>query len=583
MLHRCCGLGLRIVDSGAGLSHTAGRALPTGRNRRERNRLHRRDGSLLHHRRCEPVFHERRTGTCKRSRGRPRAILSQADGLRRARHDRRASRRVVALCGGGGVIAVRPAAPDVTEEIIVKYPKSKTGLETAPAFLSDLIDTLSERGRALLGRKEPQEAVAGGDLASLGELLLSRRGEASGVALAQTLLAAFAAANPDERLAFLRALADRFGPDRRAVELAVEAAGKDGAGIEAIEALHAAAEPRRQELIRRLNLAPGGTAALVRVREELLRHLQQHPELKRVDTDFGHLFSSWFNRGFLVLRRIEWTTPANILEKIIRYEAVHAIKDWDDLRNRIEPADRRCYGFFHPQLVDEPLIFVEVALTKEIPAAVGPLLDTARTPLRAPEASTAVFYSISNTQRGLAGVSFGNFLIKQVVEDLKRELPNLKTFVTLSPVPGFASWLAGERAADGSAALTPAMMDNLRLLDKPNWNRSPVAEERVRSALLSAAAFYFLKAKTPGGRPVDPVARFHLGNGARLERLNFLGDVSVNGLRQSHGLMVNYLYALDEIEKNHEGYAEKGIIAASPAVRKALPAEPASRDPVPSS
>ena len=460
----------------------------------------------------------------------------------------------------------------------MKYAKSKTGLETAPAFLSDLIDTLSERGRALLGRKEPQEAVAGGDLASLGELLLSRRGEASGVALAQTLLAAFAAANPDERLAFLRALADRFGPDRRAVELAVEAAGKDGAGIEAIEALHAAAEPRRQELIRRLNLAPGGTAALVRVREELLRHLQQHPELKRVDTDFGHLFSSWFNRGFLVLRRIDWTTPANILEKIIRYEAVHAIRDWDDLRNRLEPLDRRCYGFFHPHLVDEPLIFVEVALTREVPAAVGPLLDLARTPIKATQATTAVFYSISNTQKGLGGVSFGNFLIKQVVEDLKRELPDLKTFVTLSPVPGFASWLAREMEAEALGALDSAAKEELRLLDKPNWHRDPETAERVRAALVPAAAYYFLKAKTPKGRPVDPVARFHLGNGARLERLNFLGDVSVNGLRQSHGLMVNYLYALNEIERNHEAFAERGTVAASPAVRKALPADLPSRD-----
>jgi len=474
--------------------------------------------------------------------------------------------------------AVRYAA----EETIVNDQKARAGFESAPAFLNDLIDALTERGRSLLGRRETQQiARAGGDLTSLGEMLLSRRGEASGVVLAQALLTSYATASASERLGFLRALADRFGPDRQKVETAIERVRQmEGHGTSAMEALHAAAEPRRQELIRRLNLAPGGTAALVRMREELLGYLREHPELRPVESDFAHLFSSWFNRGFLALRRIEWTTPANILEKIIRYEAVHAIKDWDDLRNRIEPADRRCYGFFHPQLVDEPLIFVEVALTKEIPAAVGPLLDTARTPLRAPEASTAVFYSISNTQRGLAGVSFGNFLIKQVVEDLKRELPNLKTFVTLSPVPGFASWLAGERAADGSAALTPAMMDNLHSLEEPEWHRSPVAEERVRGALLSAAAFYFLKAKTPGGRPVDPVARFHLGNGARLEQLNFLGDLSPNGLRQSHGLMVNYLYALDEIEKNHEAFAEKGVVAASASVRRALPPEVAPREKV---
>ncbi|HEX2135037.1 MAG TPA: malonyl-CoA decarboxylase [Microvirga sp.] len=463
--------------------------------------------------------------------------------------------------------------------------KARAGFEGAPAFLNDLIDALTERGRSLLGRRETQQiARAGGDLASLGESLLSRRGEASGVALAQALLTSYEAAGPAERLAFLQALADRFGPDRRKVEQAIEVLKRDGsAGPGAIEALHAAAEPRRQELIRRLNLAPGGTAALVRMREDLLGYLREHPDLKPVDSDFAHLFSSWFNRGFLTLRRIEWTTPANILEKIIRYEAVHAIKDWDDLRNRIEPSDRRCYGFFHPQLVDEPLIFVEVALTKDIPAAVGPLLEVARSPIPPSEATTAVFYSISNTQKGLTGVSFGNFLIKQVVEDVKRELPNLKTFVTLSPVPGFASWLAREKKADGSAALNATMKENLRPLDEAGWHLSPGTAERVRSALIPAAAYYFLKAKTPGGRPIDPVARFHLGNGARLERLNFLGDVSPNGLKQSHGLMVNYLYALDEIEKNHEAFAEKGVVAASPSVRKALPPEIASRDAVPSS
>jgi malonyl-CoA decarboxylase len=459
-----------------------------------------------------------------------------------------------------------------SQEFQMKQPP-RTRFETAPAFLGDLLDTLTERGRALLRRKDAPGAAPAPDLAALGDLLLSRRGEASGVALARALLAAFAQASAEDQLAFLLALADRFGPDPRAVEAGLEAVRAEGAGIEAIEALHAAAEPRRQELIRRLNLAPGGTAALVRMRAELLKHLRAHPELRRVDSDFAHLFSSWFNRGFLVLRHIDWTTPANILEKIIRYEAVHAIRNWDDLRNRLEPADRRCYGFFHPQLVDEPLIFVEVALTREIPASVGPLLDVGRQPIEAREATTAVFYSISNTQKGLAGVTFGNFLIKQVVEDLKGELPNVQTFVTLSPVPGFAAWLAKERENAGSPALDGVSRETLALLDEPGWHLDPAKVETVREALVPIAAYYFLTARTPDGRPVDPVARFHLGNGARLERLNFLGDVSENGLRQAHGLMVNYLYALDEIEKNHEALAEKGVIAASPAVRKAHPGD----------
>jgi malonyl-CoA decarboxylase len=447
--------------------------------------------------------------------------------------------------------------------------------ESRSAFLGDLLDTLTVRGRSLLRRREEPEPVAAPDLATLGDLLLSRRGEASGVALARALLAAFDAAGAEERLAFLETLADRFGPDRQSVEAAIEAARSDG--VEAIEALHAATEPRRQELMRRLNLAPGGTAALVRMREELQKHLRKHPELRRVDADFAHLFSSWFNRGFLVLRHIDWTTPANILEKIIRYEAVHAIRNWDDLRNRVEPTDRRCYGFFHPQLVDEPLIFVEVALTEAIPDRVAPLLDLDRQPIDPEKASTAVFYSISATQKGLAGVSFGNFLIKQVAEDLKAELPGVRTFVTLSPVPGFAAWLARERAAEASDLLDPASREALQLLDEAGWQDDPEKADRVRVTLIPLAAHYFLKARTPDGRPVDPVARFHLGNGARLERLNFLGDPSPNGLRQSHGLMVNYLYALDEIEKNHEALAEKGVIAASAEVRKSLRAQPVAK------
>jgi malonyl-CoA decarboxylase len=454
-------------------------------------------------------------------------------------------------------------------------------IDEGPTFFGELIDSLTERGRALLGRRSARAAIPQVDLAALGELLLSRRGEASGVALAQTLLASYSAATAPERLAFLRALAERFGPDRRSIEMAIEAFRTD-AGPDAINDLHLAAEPRRQELFRRLNLAPGGTAALVRMREDLLAQIPESGDLRAVDADFVHLFSSWFNRGFLVLRPIDWTTPANILEKIIRYEAVHAIEDWDDLRNRLEPEDRRCYGFFHPQLVDEPLIFVEVALTREIPGAVAPLLDLSRTPIAATDATTAVFYSISNTQKGLGGVSFGNFLIKQVVENLKRELPNLKAFVTLSPVPGFAAWLSRERKVEESSCLGEYGKTVLRVLDEPGWQDDPDSAERIGEVLLPAAAYYFLKAKTTSGRPVDPVARFHLGNGARLERLNFLGDMSPKGLKQSHGLMVNYLYALDEIEKNHEAFAEKGAVAASAGVKKILRVDLPSRDLVPS-
>lgn len=273
-----------------------------------------------------------------------------------------------------------------------------------------------------------------------------------------------------------------------------------------------------------------------------------------------------------MLRHIDWSTPANILEKIIRYEAVHTIQNWDDLKNRLQPTDRRCYSFFHPQLGDEPLIFVEVALTREVPDNVATLLDVGRRPIRAEDANTAVFYSISNTQRGLAGVSFGNFLIKQVVEELKAELSNIKTFVTLSPVPAFGSWLEQQRKDEASELIDANQRTIFCELDKSGWYKDAAVVDALRGPLLAAAATYFLHARDRKGRIIDPVARFHLGNGARLDRLNFPGDVSANGLKQSHGLMVNYLYNLRQIETNHEGFAERGIVAAADGVKRVLPA-----------
>jgi malonyl-CoA decarboxylase len=367
------------------------------------------------------------------------------------------------------------------------------------------------------------------------------------------------------RLSFFATLARAYGPDREKLAQAIEAWRAQPNDDDASD-LHFASEPRRQELFRRLNRAPGGTSELVAMRADLLSAMNGHRDLAALDRDVAHLLTSWFNRGFLVLRKIDWSTPANILEQIIRYEAVHEIRDWNDLRRRIDPADRRCYAFFHPALVDEPLIFVEVALTESIPGAIAPLLAADRQSVPVERARTAVFYSISNTQRGLGGISFGSFLIKQVVEELRRELPKLENFVTLSPVPGFVQWL--KQAPD--VPLSDDDRAQFVHLDEADWFDNVELAQQLRTLLEPLAAYYFLKARNPKGRLIDSVARFHLGNGARLERIDWLGDLSPKGLRESAGLMVNYLYRLDDIEKNHEAYANQGEIAASSAVKKLL-------------
>jgi malonyl-CoA decarboxylase len=436
------------------------------------------------------------------------------------------------------------------------------------SFFGELLQSITERGRALLDRTRERRESAEERYTSLVELcdeLLSGRGEASGVALAREILSHYAELTSGPRIAFFEALAKRFGPDHGKLDAAI-AAWRASPSDDTATRVHRAAEPRRQELLRRLNLAPGGTAALVRMREHLLDALNRRGDLKVVDNDFVHMFSSWFNRGFLVLRRIDWSTPASVLEKIIRYEAVHQIRDWDDLRHRIDPPDRRCYAFFHPALIDDPLIFVEVALTREIPPAIAPILTLQREVIRPDKATTAVFYSISNCQRGLSGVSFGHFLIKQVAEEIARETPKLSTFVTLSPAPNFAQWLTRERANEQSQVLSASDRATLSNLDIVGWWQAEATREPVKEPLIRAAAWYYLHARTRDGSPVDSVARFHLGNGARLERLNWLADTSERAITQACGLMVNYLYDLEDIEENHEAFAQQRTVVASKAV-----------------
>lgn len=401
------------------------------------------------------------------------------------------------------------------------------------SFFTDLVSTVFERRyrRALSDESE------GRPVSELVSDLLGSTGEVSGSTLARMILDRYALMTGNEKQEFFRFMTHELEIDAQKVVCTLEKY-KDAPSKNSYRAFAAACEPRRQELARRLNQVPGATGQLVAMRKDLLGLLPEMPDLEPLDVDLKHLFSSWFNRGFLVLRPINWSSPADILEKIIAYEAVHAIDSWRDLRRRLQPADRRCFGFFHPAMANEPLIFVEVALTRGIPDSIQALLADGREEIDAEAADTAVFYSISNCQAGLAGISFGNSLIKQVVSDLSRDLPGLTTFVTLSPIPGLNRWR-----------------------EKTNVALPDDGYEQV------VAAHYLTNAKRKDGMPIDPVARFHLGNGAMIHAVHAQADVSQNGMEQSGGTMVNYLYDLSLIEKNHEQFVTEKTVIASTDVR----------------
>ncbi|WP_416137960.1 malonyl-CoA decarboxylase [Halomonas sp. HK25] len=432
------------------------------------------------------------------------------------------------------------------------------------SFLQELFNNITQRD-ALLRRRSGESATPDhGQLVAACQALLESDGEASSIALASRALAMYRRLSALERASFFARLGAEFAAEPARIDAAYGAyrEARDNASL---QALFEACEPRRQELFRRLNLASDGTVELVRMREDLLALLRDNPGLNAIDADFAHLFGSWFNRGFLVLKRIDWNTPASILEKIIRYEAVHEIQDWDDLRRRLDARDRRCFAFFHPAIGDEPLIFVEVALCKGLPNRIQPILAGEESGVEEPEeADSAAFFGISNCQTGLRGISFGNFLIKQVVQELKQELPQLRYFVTLSPVPGFAQWLEECRSDE---SLPGELRKTLGELDATEWQRDPERAAKLEAVVKPLAARYLVHEKNARGKPLNAVARFHLGNGAELHRVNWLGDVSAKGLKQAAGLMVNYLYVLEDIERNHENYTANATVACSSEVR----------------
>ena len=465
-------------------------------------------------------------------------------------------------------------------------------------FLQDILESVFTR-EARGGVVDPfADGADEQPLEALCDALLTERGEVSGNRIAAAVLGRLRGAEPAVERGFFDLLATRYDLDAGEAVRAAEAyaASPDAARL---EALVGRVEPRRQELLRRLNRYPGATGELVRLRARLHAHARGKVDasgaggqdgegdpdgaLERVDVDFRHLFRSWFNRGFLVLREIDWATPANVLEKIIEYEAVHAIGSWEALRARLEPDDRRCYAFFHPAMPDEPLIFVEVALVREAPATVREVLAPGREVLAAEDADTAVFYSISNCQKGLAGISFGNSLIKRVAAELKASLPNLERFRTLSPVPGFMRWVesaagdgdgegdgvdrGGAVPGDDGGAVSP---DALALARGLAAGTAEPPDEAGRHALARLVAHYLVVAKRANGTPLDPVARFHLGNGASLDAVLPEADVFAKGRRQSAGAMVSYLYDLSRVAAHHEAYASGREIALSGDVRALL-------------
>jgi malonyl-CoA decarboxylase len=414
------------------------------------------------------------------------------------------------------------------------------------------------------------------------ECLEARGGEVSARMRAAELGETYLELDGVGRRRFLEVLAEEFAVDQAALDAAIaayQAADDSLAKHQAERRLRQALAPPRIKLLTQFNALPEGVKFLVDLRADLLELTDRAPALDDLDADLRDLLASWFDTGFLDLARISWDSPASLLEKLIAYEAVHEIRSWDDLRHRVE-SDRQLYALFHPRMPEEPLAFVEVALVKGIARNVQALLDGAA-PRADPEAAdTAIFYSISNTQKGLRGISFGEFLIKRVVQRLSAELPRIKTFATLSPVPGFRAWLDSAPQETVEGAFSEAERGGVRalggsddpqaalaaILARADWPQDPVVRKALEGPLLRLGARYFQE-RRGNGEPIDPVARFHLKNGARLEHLNWLGDSSAPGLARSAGLMVNYRYLLGEMEKNHEAYMNEGRIAMSAEVK----------------
>lgn len=433
-------------------------------------------------------------------------------------------------------------------------------------FLHNVADTglelLRGRLRSSKGRRKPLRALC--------NELLSTQGEASAIAIARDIVDQYRTVDDTERIQFFESLCNEFDVDHDAVAAAAEEYCKSQ-NRTALQHLTEQVESKRLDLFRSINMAPGGTGTIVEMRRDVLRILDKHPHFGAIEFDLKHLLSSWFNRGFLLLERIDWETPAIILEKLIEYETVHEMKGWGDLRSRLAD-DRRCFAFFHPTLPNEPLIFVEVALVKNLAQSIDPIIDTNRLITHPQYSDTAIFYSINNCLEGLRGISFGNLLIKQVVQQLAQEFPNLKNFATLSPIPGFGKWLRSTLANHDGFAISAKEREQLMMTQTDKWFNDERQLTLLKPTLLKLAAFYLAYARRRD-EPFDPVARFHLRNGASLKRINWLSDCSPNGFRQSSGMLVNYIYDPDKIVQNHENYVRDRKLAISKEILELVPQE----------
>jgi len=429
-------------------------------------------------------------------------------------------------------------------------------------FTKNIIESIADAGEKFLDlaylRGTPVQ-----ELLELSYDLISHKGLASGIALARQVVSHYNQLDKNEKLEYFLELIKITEVDIREIKARAEELYKNP-GPETREKLNKSLKTKCQKLFSRMNMAPNGTKAIVQLREDLLEFLPKYPQLKPLDVDLRTLLTTWFNPGFLVLKKIDWETEAAVLEKIIQYETVHHIGNWNDLKQRLVN-NRRCFAYFHPALDDDPLIFVEVALTRKIAASVQAILNDNQNDLKR---DTAIFYSINNCQRGLKRIPLGNFLIKMVATEIARENPNIKTFSSLSPVTGFAGWLKAELKSKKSM-LFGNDRDVLKQVLNPGWHKDTRLVKKIKKPLMRACAHYLVNEKR-GDKPLNSVARFHFGNGAELYRINWMGNSSKHGIDDSFGVMVNYLYDLKNIESNHEDYMINGGLAVSRSVRKLL-------------